>query len=165
MTRPLDRTDFAILDALQNDARLSNKELAARVHLAPSSCLERVRKLREDGVLRGFHADVDPAALGIGLEAMIAVRMDVHIRETVHAFLREVSELPEVVAVYYLAGAIDYLVHVAVRDVAHLRDFAVDSITPRHGVKHVETQIVFEHRRRAARPAWNDRAASGPGGS
>jgi DNA-binding Lrp family transcriptional regulator len=70
----LDRIDFAILAALQNDGRLTNKELAGRVGLAPSSCLERVRRLREAGTLRGSHAEVDPAVLGIGLQALLAVR-------------------------------------------------------------------------------------------
>ena len=64
---PLDRTDFEIIDALQNDARLSNKELAARIQLAPSSCLVRVRALANAGVLTGYHAEVSPAAMGIGL--------------------------------------------------------------------------------------------------
>ena len=68
--RALDRIDFDILAALQNDGRLSNKELAAKVGLAPSSCLERVRALRESGVLRGFRAEVDPEALGIHLQAI-----------------------------------------------------------------------------------------------
>ena len=64
----MDRIDFGIISELQNNARLSNKELAARVKLAPSSCLERTRRLTADGVLRGFHAEVDPAALGVGLQ-------------------------------------------------------------------------------------------------
>ena len=87
MTRPLDRIDCTILEALQNDARLSNKELAARVGLAPSSCLERVRRLREDGILRSAHFVVDPHALGIGLQAMIAIRLHKHDREGAHLAL------------------------------------------------------------------------------
>ena len=93
----LDRTDFEILAHLQKNARLSNKELAARVGLAPSSCLERVRRLVERRVLRGFHADVDPAALGIEIEAMIAVRLVRHSRKDVDQFRAHVMGLPEVV--------------------------------------------------------------------
>jgi DNA-binding Lrp family transcriptional regulator len=79
----IDRIDGRILDELQKNARLSNKELAGRVGLAPSSCLERVRRLRRDGVPRGFHAEVDPGALGIGLQALIAVRLARHSRDLV----------------------------------------------------------------------------------
>jgi DNA-binding Lrp family transcriptional regulator len=78
---PLDRIDRALVRALQKDARLSNKELAAQVGLAPSSCLERVRRLRRTGVLRGFHADVAPEALGVGLQALIAVQLRQHSRQ------------------------------------------------------------------------------------
>jgi len=69
----LDRTDFGILRLLQNNASLSNKEVAAAVGLAPSSAHERLKRLRDERVLRGTHADVDPRAMGIGLEALFLV--------------------------------------------------------------------------------------------
>ena len=81
-----DRIHFAILAALQNDARLSNKELAARVGLAPSSCLERVRRLRAGRVLLGFRALVEPRALGIAMQALVFVRLVRHARKQVAAF-------------------------------------------------------------------------------
>jgi len=154
--RSLDRIDFAILDALQNDARLSNKELAARVGLAPSSCLERVRRLRADGVLRGFHADASPEALGIGLEAMISVRLRVHSRAAFESFSDHLRTLPEAVAVYQLAGVDDFLVHVAVRDADHLRELAMDQFTARPEVERMETSLIFEHHRAAALPRYTE---------
>ena len=84
----LDRTDRAILAVLQKDAGLSNKELARKVRLAPSSCLQRVRRLKTSGVLHGLHAEVDPAALGIGLQAIVAVRLARHLEREVEAFTR-----------------------------------------------------------------------------
>ena len=77
-TQPLDRIDHEILVALQKNARLSNKELAAEIGLAPSSCLARVNRLIREGVIRGFHAEVDPKALGIGIEALVFVRVVRH---------------------------------------------------------------------------------------
>ncbi len=135
---------------LSNNARLSNKELAAEVGLAPSSCLERVRRLQADGVLRGYHADVDPGALGIGIQAMIAVRLKQHSRELADSFRDHVRTRPEVVALWHVAGENDYLVQIAVRDVEHLRNFALDALTVRDEVAHLETSLIFEHRR-----AWN----------
>ena len=143
----LDRIDFDILAALQNDGRLTNKELAGRVGLAPSSCLERVRRLREGGVLRGSHAEVDPAALGIGLQALLAVRLRQHSRDVVDAFRRYVRTVPEVTAVYHVTGAQDFLVHVAVRDASHLRDLALDAFTTRGEVAHIETSLIFDYAR------------------
>jgi DNA-binding Lrp family transcriptional regulator len=146
--RSLDRTDTRIVAELQNNARLSNKELAARVSLAPSSCLERVRRLRSEGVLRGFHADVDPRVLGIAFQAMISVRLKQHSRDLAAAFRAHLETRPEVVALYHLAGENDYLLQVAVRDVDHLRNFTLDQLTARDEVGHVETALVFEHVRR-----------------
>lgn len=145
----LDRIDREIVAALSNNARLTNKELAARVGLAPSSCLERFRRLVRDGVLRGFHAEVDPRALGLGLEAMISVRLKQHTRESFEAFRAHVQTLPEVLDAYHVAGANDFLVHVRVADADRLRDFAIDAFTTRPEVGHLETALVFEHVRGA----------------
>jgi DNA-binding Lrp family transcriptional regulator len=148
----LDRIDFEILRALQNNARLSNKELAARVGLAPSSCLLRVRRLVQGGVLRGFRAQVEPKALGIGLEALVFVRLARHSRQKVQAFRRHVLALRETIGVFHVAGAYDFVVHVAVRDSDHLRDLALDAFTARPEVAHMETHLIFEHSHRAELP-------------
>lgn len=155
----LDRIDFAILRLLRNDGRLSNKELAAKVGLAPSSCLARVKRLGESGILRGFHADIDPRALGMSLQAMIAVRLTQHSREIVESFRAHVLALPETVALYHLAGADDFLVHVAVRDADHLRDLALDAFTRRSEVARLETSLVFEHARPGVVPGIDDDAS------
>jgi DNA-binding Lrp family transcriptional regulator len=150
----LDRIDYEILGALQNDGRLSNKELAARVGLAPSSCLTRVRRLRERGILRGVHADVDPAALGVAIQAMIALRMRDHARTTARDLSAHLASLPEVVAIYNVSGADDFLVHVAVADVDHLRRLAWDDIAVRPEVGHIETSVIFAHEARRALPIY-----------
>ncbi len=151
----LDRIDREILVALSNNARLSNKELAAKVGLAPSSALERFRRLVREKWLRGFHADVDPRAFGLGLEAMISVRLKQHSRDQFEAFRLYAQTLPEVVAAYHMAGGNDFLVHVRARDADHLRDFAIDAFTTRPEVGHLETALVFEHLRGAA-PTWSE---------
>lgn len=150
--RTLDRTDCEIIRHLQNNARLSNKELAAAVGVAPSTCLERVRRLVADGVLRGYHADVDPHAVGVGLQAMVAVRLGQHARAGVEAFQAHALGLPEVVQVYHTTGANDFLVHVAVRDAEHLRDLALTAFTERPEVVHIETALLFAHHRSPGLP-------------
>jgi DNA-binding Lrp family transcriptional regulator len=143
----LDRTDRAIVAVLQENARLSNKEIAGRVGVAQSTCSERIKRLEAGGVFHGFHADVDAAVFGIGLQAMIAVRL--HRHETTHvARFREYAEqLREVVAFYHMAGNNDFLVHVMVRDSDHLRDIAMGAFTAQPEVAHIETSIIFEHTR------------------
>jgi DNA-binding Lrp family transcriptional regulator len=154
----LDRTDFAILAALQNDARLSNKELAAGVGLAPSSCLERVRRLREEGVLTGYRALVEPRALGIAMQALVFVTLARHSRAQVKAFRHHALSLPEAIALYHVAGQHDFLVHLGVRDANHLRDLALDAFTSRTEVARIETHLIFEHVPRPLLPVLVDTA-------
>ena len=143
----LDRIDRVILRELANDARIPNNTLAARAGIAPSTCLGRVRSLVERGVVRGFHADIDPAALGQGLQAMIAVRLLAGARRHLGEFAESFTTFPEVLDVYFIAGADDYLIHVATTDSAHLRDFVVQNLSAHPSVAATETTLIFEHLR------------------
>jgi DNA-binding Lrp family transcriptional regulator len=157
MKTRLNRIDFAILAALQKDARLSNKELAAKVGLAPSSCLERVRRLREGGVLTGFRAEVEPRALGIAIQALVFVSLARHAREQVRSFRKHALSLREAIGVYHVAGQHDFLVHVGVRDANHLRDLAMDAFTSRPEVSRIETHLIFEHVPKAQMPVLTEK--------
>lgn len=140
---PLDDTDRAIVRILARDARTPNNAIAEAVGIAPSTCLTRVRQLRERGVVRGFHAEIDPAAFGLGIEAMIAVQLDSHDRDQVDAFISAAPRMPGVITVFHVAGVDDYLVHIAVPDTAALRDFVVDRLVAHPAVRHTETSIIF----------------------
>ena len=140
--------DVAILGLLQNNARLAVKEIAAAVGLAPSSTHERIKRLRDTGVLRGTHADVDARALGIGLEALFMIELSKHKRGTVDRFLNDVVEIPEVRFAFLVTGRHDLVVHVVVRDMQHLKHLALDHFTNRPAVTRIETSIVFDARRR-----------------
>ena len=150
----LDRTDSTIIELLQKNARLSNKELAAALGLAPSSSWERVKRLVAAGVFTGFHAWVDPTALGVGLEAIVAVRIARHSLELVQRFRQAMLDLPEVTAIYHLAGRDDFLVHVAVRDANHLRVLVMEQFTSRAEVAHLETHLAFEVLRKPVLPNY-----------
>ena len=150
----LDRIDFAILGLLQDDARLTVKKIAAEVGLAPSSAHQRIRRLWDNGVLLGLHAEADPGQFGIGLEALLMIGLAKHERQTVDEFLRDVVDIEEVRSAYLVSGRYDLIVHVAVRDTLHLKDLALDKFTSRPGVIRVETSIVFEGRRRNRLPVY-----------
>ncbi|MGB3771347.1 MAG: Lrp/AsnC family transcriptional regulator [Rhodococcus sp. (in: high G+C Gram-positive bacteria)] len=143
----LDRIDRVILRELARDARIPNNTLASRAGIAPSTCLGRVRSLVERGVIRGFHADIDPAALGQGLQAMIAVRLLAGARRHLGEFAQSISVHAEVLDVYFIAGADDYLIHVAMNDSTHLRDFVVQNLSAHPSVAATETILIFEHLR------------------
>ena len=143
----LDDTDRAILRELVNDARLTNRELALRVHLAPSSCLARVRRLERQGVIRGAHTDITPAAIGRGLEALIAIRLRLHSSAAVAAVTAHLRTIPEVVSFYHVTGNDDFLVHVAVADSDALRVLVLESFTNRPEIARTNTSLVFSQER------------------
>src|ERR1700722_14061385 len=122
-TGDLDDIDRHIVRELARDARLANNALADRVGIAPSTCLGRVRSLRERGVIRGYHADVDPAALGRALQALIAIRLESHARSGIRGWAAGAAKMPEVLNVFFIAGKDDFLLHVAAASTAAPRDF------------------------------------------
>ncbi|MCX4388441.1 Lrp/AsnC family transcriptional regulator [Micromonospora peucetia] len=143
----LDDTDRAILSELTADGRLPNNALAERVGVAPSTCLTRTRALRECGAIRGFHAEVDPAAVGLPLQALVSVRLTAHERAAVDAFRARSVRLPGVVAVFHVAGAEDYVLHVRAASADALRDFVLDHLAVDPAVLHTQTSLIFEQAR------------------
>jgi DNA-binding Lrp family transcriptional regulator len=148
----LDRTDRRILTELQKDGRLSNKELAARVHLAPSSCHGRFRRLQEIGALRGFHAEVDPRALGVELRTLVLLRMSDHAEKHTRALREFLLSHPEVCDIFHVTGHDDLVLQVAVRDTDHLRELIIDRIGARSEVADIHTLLIFDHLRSPGYP-------------
>ncbi|MEV3870810.1 Lrp/AsnC family transcriptional regulator [Streptomyces sp. NPDC049906] len=144
----MDELDSALVRMLQEDGRRTNREMAEALGIAPSTCLERVRSLRQRGVLTGYHADVDLASLGRGLQAVIAVRVRPPTRSVIEAFQAFLEDMPEVVSIFVLTGNDDFLVHVAVRDTDHLHALVLDKLTKRPELADVRTSVVYGHLRR-----------------
>ena len=140
----MDELDSAIVTELQRDGRQTNRELARRLGIAPSTCLERVRLLRRRGVILGYRAVISPAALDRRVEAFVSTRLRPLDRAVIDGFKQAVIELPEVVAVYVIAGDEDFLIHVSVPDLDHLHAFLVDRLAPRREVVSFRSQIVYQ---------------------
>jgi DNA-binding Lrp family transcriptional regulator len=150
----MDELDSALVLALQRDGRRSNRDLAAMLGVVPSTSLERTRALRARGVISGYHAAVDLAAIGRPVQAMIFVRLRPQSRATMTGFRDFVAALPETLNVYIITGLEDTLVHVAVPTTDALQDFVLDALTKRPEVADVRTAVVFEHiRNHAVAPA------------
>jgi DNA-binding Lrp family transcriptional regulator len=148
----VDELDSAIVAALQADGRRTNRDLAAELGVSPSTTLERVRSLRQRGVLGGVHYTTDLAALGRPVQAMITVRLRPQSRQVVLGFRDFIRQLPETVQVFITTGPEDLLVHVAVPSTEALRDFVLDSLTTRREVAGVRSEVVFDHERKHVIP-------------
>ena len=129
---------------------MPNSALAEAVGIAPSTCHGRVRRLQDVGVIRGFHADIDPAAIGLPLQAMISVTLQAGARGRIRTFVQQIRQRPQVIDVYFLAGADDFIIHVAARDTDDLRSFVVDNLNSDADVAGTQTSLIFEHLRGAS---------------
>ena len=145
--RGLDAIDLDLLALLEVDGRMPNNALAERVGIAPSTCLTRIRRLREIGAIRGFHADVDPAWIGRPIQAMIAVRIRSDARDGIGKFAESLAGIPAVRDVYFVSGSYDFLLHVATADVEDLRAVITERLSGTRLVAGTETYLIFEHRR------------------
>lgn len=144
----MDELDSVIIRELQLNARQTNRELARTVGIAPSTCLERVRSLVERGVIRGYHAGIDPAALDRRVEAFVSARLRPLSRSVIDAFKKALIALPEVSAVFVVAGDDDFLIQVSARDLDHLHDFLIDRLSQRREVVSFRSQIIYESSRK-----------------
>ncbi len=140
----LDELDKAILRELQADARRTNRDVAATVGVSASTALERTRSLRERGVIRGAVLEINLAAIGRGVQALIAIRIRPPSRRNVEGFRDWAAQLPETIGVFVVSGTEDFLVHIAVRDNQDLYAFVIDRLTERSEVADVRTSVVYE---------------------
>jgi len=146
----LDDVDRRLLALLHADARMSNSALADAVGIAASTCHGRVRRLQDLGVIRGYYADIDPAAIGLSLQAMVSVTLQSNARSKIRNFIQQIRRKPQVMDVYFLAGADDFIIHVAARDTDDLRAFVVENLNADADVAGTQTSLIFEHLRGAA---------------
>lgn len=140
----LDAIDFKILEELQNDGSLSNVELAKRVHLSPSPCLNRVRSLQAAGVINRYVAIANPAALGLDLNVFISISLRSQNKEALAAFEQRISEHDEVMECYLMTGDSDYLIRVAVANIAALEHFILEQLTPIPGIEKIRSAFTLK---------------------
>ncbi|GAA1701358.1 Lrp/AsnC family transcriptional regulator [Microbacterium sediminicola] len=146
----LDELDLAVLELVTTEARITNRELAARVGVAESTAHTRLRGLERRGVIEGYEAVISQGTLGRGLQALVGVTLRPGARQaSITRFSEDTRTLPEVLQLFFVGGADDFVVHVAVADSSALRRFVVDHMSGHEGVASTRTSIIFEYRRNA----------------
>ncbi|MFF1475032.1 Lrp/AsnC family transcriptional regulator [Streptomyces mirabilis] len=140
----MDAVDRAILFQLQQDGRLSNVDLSARVGLSPTPCLRRVRNLEEAGIIQGYHADLDPTAIGRGFQVLVQANMMIKDQSTIEAFEDQVREFPEIVECRRMFGDPDYVIWVATTDADAYERFYMTKLTNLPGVARMNSQMTMK---------------------
>jgi Lrp/AsnC family leucine-responsive transcriptional regulator len=139
----MDDTDRAMLNHLQADGRLPNAALAERVHLSPSPCLRRLKRLEADGTVRGYRAILDRRRIGLTLTVFVEVKVTSHSAARAEAFERAVANVDEILACYIIAGTADFLLEVAVADLAAYEQLLLQTIIELPGVTDLRSNIAI----------------------
>ena len=140
----LDTIDLRILAELQRNGALSNVELARRVHLSPSPCLARVKALEANGVIDRYVALANAKALGLGLNVFISISLKPQSKESLASFEHSIALHDEVMECYLMTGDSDYLIRVAVADMAALEKFIVEQLTPIPGIEKIRSSFALK---------------------
>jgi len=148
---PLDRLDARIVAELQTDGRLSVVELGERIGLTGTPCARRLRQLEQRGVIAGYTAIIDPAKLGLNVQAFIQVKLDRHTDENVEVFERELAAIEQIVSCHATTGEYDFMLHVAAPDLDALSTLVLKQLLRIPGVRDVYSSIVLDTVKRPTR--------------
>jgi DNA-binding Lrp family transcriptional regulator len=146
MPMTLDSTDRAILSILQRDARISNADLAQKVHLSPTPCLRRLRRLEKEGWIKQYRAELDTKLLGFEVAAMVFIKLDKNTKSNGEAFERALEDLPQVTECCVVAGAHDYVLRVVTRSLGDYERFLKESLATVEQVADLESLIILNQR-------------------
>ncbi|MBR4984982.1 MAG: Lrp/AsnC family transcriptional regulator [Proteobacteria bacterium] len=139
----MNQLDKNILETLQRQADISNKELASRHNMAESSMLNRVKNLKEKGVIKGYRAIINPKAIGYNVQALIMINLSQHQMQSIASFEEKLIQIPEVKVGYHITGRYDYALHVVLRDIDHLATLLKDTLSKLPGLDRQETFLIF----------------------
>ena len=140
----LDATDRRILEVLQSDARIANVDLAHQVNLSPSPCLRRVRRLEEEGYVRGYVSLLDPAAIGLPVSVFVQVSLEKQVVGALDEFERQILSHSQVMECYLMTGDSDYLLRVVAPDIAAFQRFLLDHLTRIPGVASIKSSFALK---------------------
>lgn len=144
MPSALDRTDRALLTALQDNARLTVAELADKVALSTSPCWRRIKLLEEGGYITGYQATLSAKSLGFGVTAFVSIMMDSHGKEAAQAFELKLLEIPEIVSCHHVSGRYDFLLEVLAQDLGSFGEFAREVLQRLPGVKEIYSSFSYK---------------------
>jgi len=147
----MDAIDRQIIAALQENARLTNQELAERVGLSPSPCLRRLRKLEADGVLRGYTALIDQQRYGLPINVFVSIRLERQTDAAIRAFEQAIQDLDEVQECYLMTGARDYLLRVVSQSLESYERFVRERLTRIEGIASIESSFAFNQVKKSPR--------------
>jgi len=139
----LDDTDRKILEFLQKDSGITNTQLAQQIGLSPAPTLERVKKLEQAGIISGYHAAVNPAAVGIGVSTFVNVSLKGHNKENINRFIKAIADIPEIVECHHVTGQADFILRIVCTDIPSYQSLMLDRVTNIDVVDNMQSMVIL----------------------
>jgi DNA-binding Lrp family transcriptional regulator len=139
----LDAIDRKILRILQQNANITNARLAKQIGLSPAPTLERVKKLEENRVIRSYHANIDPAAVGLGVSTFVMCSLKGHNKENIEKFVKAIENIDEVIECHHITGAGDFILRIICADIASYQQLILEKISNIEVVDSLQTMVVL----------------------
>ena len=139
----LDDTDLHILELMQENARISNVDMAKALEMAPSAVLERVKKLETQEVIKSYHAVVDMASVGLGVCTFVTVSLKGHNKDNIEKFIKAISKIPEVVECHHVTGQADFILKVVASDIPAYQNLMLEKVTNIEVVDNMQSTVIL----------------------
>ncbi|MBA3971331.1 MAG: Lrp/AsnC family transcriptional regulator [Bacteroidetes bacterium] len=143
MTYNLDKIDLKILKTLQGNAKITNLQLSSEVGLSPAPTLERVKKLENAKLIKGYHAEVDEEAVGIGIKAIIQITLTRQIENAIANFKKEINKIPEIMECYQVTGSADYILIVMLKDIRDFEALISQRLSKMEEIGQMQTMMIL----------------------
>lgn len=143
MNYNLDKTDLKILRILQENAKITNLQLSAEIGLSPAPTLERVKKLENAKLIRGYYTQLDPEALGIGISAIIQITLTRQVENAISNFKKEINKIPEIMECYQVTGNADYVLIVMLKDIRDFEALISQKLSKMEEIGQMQTMVVL----------------------
>jgi Lrp/AsnC family leucine-responsive transcriptional regulator len=139
----LDPIDKRIIEILQDNAKITNSQLAKEIGLSPAPTLERVRKLEVSGFIKSYHALVDPVKFGLGVGIFIQISLSNHKKHGIKSFVEKINKIPEVIECYHITGAGDFLLKVLSKDITSYQQFILDKLIDMEEIGNMQSMVIL----------------------
>lgn len=139
----LDRIDKKILDILQKNSKITNAQLSKDIGLSPAPTLERVKKLEQAGIIKSYHATVDPATLGLGVSTFVHITLHGHNKKNIDTFIKAINQVPEIVECHHITGSGDFILKVIAKDIGAYQQLMLDKVSEIDVVDSMQSMVIL----------------------
>ncbi|MFC2188056.1 Lrp/AsnC family transcriptional regulator [Peijinzhouia sedimentorum] len=139
----LDKIDRKILEILQANAKITNAQLSKEIGLSPAPTLERVKKLEVSGIIKSYHAKLDPAAIGLGVTTFVHVTLIGHNKRNIEAFLEEINKVDEIIECHHITGSGDFILKVIAKDITAYQNLMLDKVSEIKEVDNMQSMVIL----------------------